>query len=131
MVFGVFDNLHEGHKFFLEEAKKLGGFLTVVLARDEVVKKMKGKLPRQNFAERKSKLKKEGNVDKILAGDNQMESWDVFEKYKPDIIALGYDQNDLKKVLTDYFRKSSWTPEIKNVGSFEPQKYKSSVIGNN
>ena len=57
-----------------------------------------------------------------------MESWKIFEKLKFDIVALGYDQISLKKSLEDYFVKVGWNPEIKTIKSFEPEKYKSSLI---
>ena len=128
MVFGVFDGLHEGHKFFLREAKKFGGFLTVVVTKDKIVERMKGKSPRQGFTERKSLLEKETYIDEILEGDEEMDSWRVFEKCKPDIIALGFDQIDLKKSLEIYLTGIDWTPEIKIINSFKPEKYKSSLI---
>ena len=44
MVFGTFDYLHEGHKDFFRQAKQYGDELVVVVARDETVKQIKGKL---------------------------------------------------------------------------------------
>ena len=37
MVFGTFDRLHDGHRFFLREAEKLGTTLFIVVARDSMV----------------------------------------------------------------------------------------------
>ena len=42
MAFGTFDVLHPGHHFYLEQARKLGDNLVVVVARDANVKKLKG-----------------------------------------------------------------------------------------
>ncbi|MCJ2563189.1 MAG: adenylyltransferase/cytidyltransferase family protein, partial [Candidatus Thermoplasmatota archaeon] len=41
MASGVFDLLHTGHLHYLEEAKKLGDELIVVVARDSTVRKEK------------------------------------------------------------------------------------------
>jgi len=41
MVFGVFDGLHEGHLFFLDEAQKYGDNLIIVVASDINVKNIK------------------------------------------------------------------------------------------
>jgi len=128
LVFGVFDHLHPGHQFFLKEAKKLGDFLAVVLAKDEVVKKIKNKTPRQSFGERKTLLGKEPSVNEIIPGDAELESWKVFEKHRPDFVALGYDQKELKKSLEAYFAKVGWRPKVKVIGAFEPEKHKSSLI---
>jgi FAD synthetase len=37
LVFGVFDMLHPGHIYFLEQAQKLGDQLHICLASDEYV----------------------------------------------------------------------------------------------
>ena len=41
MAVGVFDLLHAGHLHYLEQAKALGGNLTVVVAHDDTVRKRK------------------------------------------------------------------------------------------
>jgi len=41
MATGVFDILHVGHIYFLEEAKKLGDELVVVIATDHIAEKVK------------------------------------------------------------------------------------------
>ena len=41
MAVGVFDLLHAGHLYYLEEAKALGDHLTVVIAHDDTVRKRK------------------------------------------------------------------------------------------
>ncbi|MEK7138507.1 MAG: adenylyltransferase/cytidyltransferase family protein [Patescibacteria group bacterium] len=130
LVFGVFDGLHEGHKFFLREAKKFGDFLVVSLAKDEATQKIKKRPPRHNFEERKKVLEKEMLVDEIIAGDSESGTWQIFEKVKPEVIALGYDQISLRESLEEYFSKSYWQLEIKNISSFSPEKYKSSLIQN-
>ena len=39
---GCFNKIHEGHVYFLNEAKKLGNFLVVVVANDRLNKKKYG-----------------------------------------------------------------------------------------
>ena len=41
MVFGTFDVIHPGHRFFLEQAALKGDRLVAVIARDEFVNKIK------------------------------------------------------------------------------------------
>ena len=41
MATGTFDLLHMGHIYYLKEAKKLGDILSVVVARDSTVRKLK------------------------------------------------------------------------------------------
>lgn len=97
---GTFDILHPGHLVYLEEAKKLGDELVVIVARDINVKhKPKPVLPEEQRLRMVSSL---SMVDKAMLGSEK----DIFEflySLKPDIIAIGYDQHfkaeSLKKDL--------------------------------
>ena len=55
MVFGSFDILHQGHLYFLNEARRFGEELIVVIARDETILKVKGHKPKYNEKERTSR----------------------------------------------------------------------------
>mgnify|MGYP001594517703 CR=1 FL=1 len=131
LVFGVFDGLHAGHQFFLREAKKFGDYLIVAVTPDEVVRKLKNKSPIDNLSGRIKKLKEFNFVDEIIKGDSEIGSWNIFKSVKPDIIALGYDQEDLENSLKDYFEtEKSFHPQIKKIPAFKPETYKSSKIKN-
>ncbi|MEW5761424.1 MAG: adenylyltransferase/cytidyltransferase family protein [Candidatus Thermoplasmatota archaeon] len=90
MASGVFDILHLGHVFYLNEAKKLGDELVVVVARDRTATKMKRKpiVPEHLRLEMVRSLKP---VDDAVLGSTD-DYYKIVEKIKPDIIALGYDQ---------------------------------------
>jgi FAD synthetase len=45
LAFGTFDILHPGHEHALTEARGLGDHLTVIIARDTTVEKVKNKKP--------------------------------------------------------------------------------------
>lgn len=95
LIFGVFDMLHPGHVYFIEQAKKQGKDLHICLATDEYVKKFKNKETINNFDTRKEMiLKKFPNIT-IYKGDDEIGQWSIFKKIKPDLIVLGYDQNGL------------------------------------
>ena len=86
---GTFDIIHPGHIRFLEEARKLGDHLIVIVAREKNVKhKPKPVIPEDQRLRVVRALKP---VDEALLGDED----DIFKpiaRIKPDIIALGYDQ---------------------------------------
>jgi len=128
LVFGVFDGVHEGHRAFLREAKTHGEHLIVAVAHDAVVEMLKGKRPRWNILERVEHLRKEDGVDEVVPGDGDLGKWEILEKYKPDVIALGYDQTALKAELEGYLKRAEWQPELKVMQSFEPNKYKSGLL---
>lgn len=85
LVGGCFNKIHKGHIYFLNKAKL--GYLVVVLAND--------KNNRKPYAikatKRKSNLAKLKIADKIVIGDTNDFS-KIVKKEKPDLIALGYDQ---------------------------------------
>jgi len=90
MATGVFDLLHIGHLHYLNEAKKLGDELIVVIATDETVRKRKHNpiIPQEMRRELVEALKP---VDKAVIGHTN-DPLKIVEEIKPDIIALGYDQ---------------------------------------
>lgn len=112
MVFGVFDSLHDGHKAFLKEAKSHGEYLIAVLPPDEVVEKLKGRLPKLTIAERFEHLRKTDHVDAVIVGDHELGSWNVLENHRPTVIALGYDQDKIKEELRKYFDKIDQRSEV-------------------
>ncbi|RLI88447.1 MAG: FAD synthase [Candidatus Altiarchaeales archaeon] len=100
---GVFDILHPGHVLFLEEAKKLGDRLIVIVARDKTVEERKNNLaiPEKQRLDVVKALKP---VDKALLGDEE----DIFRPIReidPDIIALGRDQHFDEEKLEKELKK--------------------------
>ena len=99
LVFGVFDKLHDGHRFFLQEARHLGTHLVAVVTPDEVAKKLKGNKPHESEETRRKKLLGENLADEVMMGDRNIGSWEVLHKVLPHTIALGYDQTTLARAL--------------------------------
>jgi len=96
---GVFDLLHYGHIRYLEEAKKHGGKdarLVVIVARDETVKRMKGSDPVIPEDQRRAVIESLKVVDEAFLGYEDMNLNRVLEQVKPDIVAVGYDQESIK-----------------------------------
>lgn len=97
MATGTFDLLHMGHIYFLKEAKKLGDELSVVVATDSTVRRLKHE-PVNPEKTRLNLIKELKVVDEAYLG-NEKDMYKIVEKIKPDIIALGYDQiHDEEKI---------------------------------
>ena len=128
MAFGTFDLLHSGHHFYLEQAKKLGGRLVVVVARDKNVESLKGKLPLNNENDRLALVKHLSFVDEAVLGDREMRKWAVVKRFHPTKIALGYDQWVGIPSLRKELAKIGLNPEIVRIKAFKPKKNKSSVL---
>jgi FAD synthetase len=91
MATGVFDILHLGHLHYLEESKKLGDELVVVVATDTTVRKRKHEpiTPEKMRRELVASLKP---VDKAVLGREGGDIFEIVKDLRPDIITLGYDQ---------------------------------------
>jgi FAD synthetase len=90
MATGVFDLLHPGHLYFLEKARELGDELVVVIARDSTVRRQKHE-PITPEEMRRAMVESLKPVDRAILG-TEGDMYDIVEKVKPDIIAIGYDQ---------------------------------------
>ncbi len=102
---GVFDLIHIGHAHFLNAAKDHGDHLTVIVANDATVRKMKGEpiLSDKRRAEVVLQLKP---VNEVVIGRTGDMLDIIVEEIKPDVIALGFDQrlftrNELESKLFD------------------------------
>jgi FAD synthetase len=104
MATGVFDIIHLGHLHYLEESKKLGDELVVVVATDNTVRKRKHEpiTPEKMRVELVESLKP---VDRALLGRETGDIFEIVREVKPDIITIGYDQpfneRDLEKQMLD------------------------------
>jgi len=89
---GCFNQLHSGHVYFMKSAKSLGDYLVVIISNDELNRKKYGKkaVP---AVKRKRDVEKLKIADMVVVGISPADYKKVINKFKPDIIALGYDQN--------------------------------------
>ena len=92
MAVGVFDLLHAGHLHYMEQAKSLGDHLTVVVAHDDTVRMRKHE-PVTGQELRRRMVNGLKPVDEALIGNPpDVPIFDIVPVVKPDVIALGYDQ---------------------------------------
>ncbi|MBL6884920.1 FAD synthase [Euryarchaeota archaeon] len=92
MAVGVFDLLHAGHLHYMEQAKSLGDHLTVVVAHDDTVRMRKHE-PVTGQELRRRMVNGLKPVDEALIGNPpEVPIFDILPIVKPDVIALGYDQ---------------------------------------
>lgn len=92
VVSGYFDPLHIGHCRYIQEAKKLGDKLIVILNSNEQARLKKGKafMPQQ---EKLEILKELRSVDEVIVSiDKDRTVCKTLEMIKPDIFAKGGDR---------------------------------------
>lgn len=129
IVFGTYDFIHPGHISFFKQAKKLGDYLIVVVARDKFVLQSKKHPPKHSDIERVKQIRKLKIVDKAILGSRIHNYYRTIRTYKPGIIALGYDQKpkiwELKKDLKKHRLKGL---KIIRLKPYKPKIHKSSKI---
>lgn len=129
MAFGTFDRFHAGHESYLKQAKSLGSSLIVVVARDQTVKRIKGRPPDENEKERRAAVKANRVADKVILGELE-DKYAVIKKHKPDIIALGYDQFTFTYRLKKFLIDRELDSKIVKMKPYKPAVYKTSLLRN-
>lgn len=130
MVFGTFDYLHAGHENYIMQAKEMGTQIIAIVARDKTVKTIKGSFPDHNEKERLKMLEDTEWVDKAILG-NLKDKTKVIKAYKPDVIALGYDQFAFTYLLEKLIMDLKLNTKITRLNPYRPEMYKSSILKKN
>jgi cytidyltransferase-like protein len=134
-VAGTFDGLHRGHVFLLDFARRYGlrcakrrgasgVYLTVVVARDASVRRIKGRVPHHSERERRQLVGALRAVDRARLGfeGNFLRS---VRAAKPDAIVLGYDQSSRWE---DTLRAAGFTGAIVRCPAYNADRLKSSRL---
>ncbi|MEY4731557.1 MAG: hypothetical protein RL681_503 [Candidatus Parcubacteria bacterium] len=127
MVFGVFDRLHDGHRHFLRQARVEGDWLVAVVTPDHIVHELKGGMPEEHIGDRMEMLNREGLVDQIVEGDAELGTWDVLRNHRPNIVALGYDQEALRTEIEATVGQWGWWLEVLIMQPYKPETHHSSI----
>ena len=128
VIFGTFDCLHKGHRYFLEFSRQHADHLTAVVAPDSVVTLRKGRPPVQPLVERMRVLKEVGSIDAVVAGDREEGEWSVFQNAVVDSCIVGYDQIALLEALKRHTTQQGLAVEFITADAFEPFRFASSLM---
>lgn len=126
---GTFDLIHYGHVRYLEEAKKIGGKnaeLIVIVARDNTVKRRKGKKPVMPEHQRRSLVEALRVVDKAILGFEDFDMIGILRKIEPNIIAVGHDQGDLEEEVRRAVAERGIAVDVVRVARFGKDELNSS-----
>lgn len=120
---GTFDILHPGHLHYLEESRKLGDELHVIIARDENVRhKPKPVIPEDQRLHMVRALKP---VDYARLGSTT----NIFEPIRniePDIITLGFNQIFSEEKLREDLDKNKISAEVIRIQAYNGHGFCSS-----
>jgi len=65
-------------------------------------------------------------VDDAVLGLEDFDVGDVIQRIKPDVIALGYDQEKMEKRVREYIEKNRLNVKVERVGKFGQDELDSS-----
>ncbi len=112
---GTFDILHPGHLYYLEESKKLGDELWVIVARDANVRhKPRPIIPEDHRLRMVAALKP---VTHAILGD-KTDMFRPIEDIRPAIITIGFNQHFDEIKLQRQLSERGLTPSIVRIGRY-------------
>jgi len=126
---GVFDLIHPGHIAFLRRAKEVGGpdaKLIVIVARDSTAEKFKGKRPVLPEEQRRYLVENLKPVDLAVLGNEAFDPEAFLEKFKPDIVAVGYDQQQVEAEVRRIIEEKGLPVQVVRIEKFGPEGFNSS-----
>ncbi len=126
-VFGIFDGIHDGHRDFFRQAREYADELICIVGRDEICMQLKNKKPRYSEGERVELVAREELVDKAVLGDSQLSTYSVLVQLNPDVICLGYDQDELEKDLKNWLQTQNRKIAIYQLKSYKPENFHNSL----
>jgi FAD synthetase len=91
LVFGTFDRLNAGHVAFLEQARRFGDELIVLVVEDDFVTKYKGKKPVWSLKMRMKAVRGLPFKPRVYQEDIR-DNWESLKTIQPDVIVLSAEQ---------------------------------------
>jgi len=111
---GTFDILHPGHLYYLEESRRLGDELYVIVARDRNVRhKPRPVIPEEQRARMVAALKP---VDHAVLGDLH-DMFRPIEEIRPAVITFGFNQHFEEEKVRKELEKRGLSVDLARIGS--------------
>ena len=125
LVTGSFELLHPGHVSLFKQAKELGDFLVVVIARDATIRKERGREPIMGEKQRLEMVSCLKVVDEARLG-NEGYKYKVLGEERPQVVLLGYDQVVDEEALAEECAKVGAV--LKRARPLNQEEFKSSLL---
>jgi len=112
---GTFDIIHPGHIYYLEESRKLGDELHVIVARDANVRHKPR--PVIGEAQRLRVVRALRMVDSARLG-HETDMFRPIEEIDPAVITLGFNQHFSEEELAKAMRERGIGAEVVRIGEY-------------
>lgn len=127
LTFGTFDLVHDGHLYYLSNAKKYWDNLVTIVARDKSVQKFKGKSPLYSEEKRINDVEN-FQVSDIVELGHESDYFACIKRHNPKVICLGYDQKSANVWLQKYLDENNLTITIVILPPYRENELKSSIL---
>jgi len=124
---GGFEIIHPGHLYTIEQAKKLGDVLVVVVARDSTIRRRKQRDPITPEQERLALLSSLRPVDAAILGV-EGNIYESLSRVKPDVVALGYDQQHAEAEIEKEGKKRGIRLKVVRLEAMTPDLKTSKIL---
>ena len=122
---GTFDILHTGHLYYLEESRRLGDELHVIVARDVNVKhKPRPVVPEEQRLKMVAALKP---VDHAVLGDLH-DMFRPIREIQPSVITIGFNQHFDEEKLRAELRARTISCDVVRIGKYAEDTYCSTSL---
>jgi len=122
---GTFDILHTGHLYYLEESRRLGDELYVIVARDINVKhKPRPVVPEEQRLKMVAALKP---VDHAVLGD-LTDMFRPIREIQPSVITIGFNQHFDEEKLRTELRARNISCDVVRIGKYSGDTYCSTSL---
>ncbi|MDD1716256.1 MAG: FAD synthase [Methanolinea sp.] len=120
---GTFDILHPGHLYYLEESRRLGDELYVIVARDRNVRhKPKPVIPEEQRVKMVAALRP---VDHAILGDLH-DMFRPIEEIRPSVITFGFNQHFDEEYIRKSLSERGLPVTLVRIGDYEGDRFCSS-----
>lgn len=120
---GTFDILHPGHLYYLEESRRLGDELFVIVARDRNVRhKPRPVIPEEQRVKMVAALRP---VDHAILGDLH-DMFRPIEEIRPSVITFGFNQHFDEEHIRNSLAERGLSVTLVRIGDYQGDRFCSS-----
>ncbi len=126
-AFGTFDGVHAGHRSYLRQAREYGDHLTIVIARDATVERLRRRRAALTEEQRRRIVEGTGLADRIILGGTG-DPLDIFRRERIDVAVLGFDQKTSEAAVAQAARRAGQSTTVVRARPYVPMLFQNHTL---